>query len=306
MKTNSNPVVSVIIPTYNRAKVIGRSIISVLAQTYRDFELIIVDDGSTDNTEEVVKSFNDPRIYYIQKEQNRGVSVARNIGIKAARGDYIAFNDSDDEWLPTKLEKQMALFKRDEKGDLGLVLCGVLNQGLHGEYYIAPKIHLMRFDNLLSHRLDVGYFSIQFIIKRCVAAAELYFDENIRASEEWDLLLRLSRICRIDYVPEALARIHYSHDSMSTPSNRLSSSLMIRHKYNAELEARPRALRSINYDIALKYYLAKEPMSYVRHYLKSAIIAYPWHPTAYVVLAFSVLGRQGVRLYLKLQKFLFK
>lgn len=105
-KSEKIPTVSVVIPTYNRAHLVGRAIQSVLNQTYQDFEIIVVDDGSTDNTEEVVKSFNDPRIRYIRHDQNRGGSAARNTGIKMARGEYIAFQDSDDEWLPEKLESR--------------------------------------------------------------------------------------------------------------------------------------------------------------------------------------------------------
>ena len=95
-----NPTVSVIIPTYNRAHLVGRAIKSVLNQTYRDFEIIVVDDGSTDNTKDIIKEFQkkDKRIKYIPYEKNKGGSAARNTGIKAAKGEYIAFLDSDDEW----------------------------------------------------------------------------------------------------------------------------------------------------------------------------------------------------------------
>jgi glycosyltransferase involved in cell wall biosynthesis len=94
-----NPKVSVIIPTYNRAEYLGRSIQSVLNQTYQDFELIIVDDGSTDNTRDIVAQFHDKRLNYIRHETNLGVAAARNSGVRAARGIYLAFQDSDDEWL---------------------------------------------------------------------------------------------------------------------------------------------------------------------------------------------------------------
>ena len=101
--------VSIIIPTYNRAKTIGRSIESILNQTYRDLELIIVDDGSTDNTEEIVNRYmqNDSRIQYIKQKQNQGACVARNVGIDIAIGEYIGFQDSDDESLPERLETQI-------------------------------------------------------------------------------------------------------------------------------------------------------------------------------------------------------
>jgi len=89
----------------------SRAIQSVLDQTYEDFELIVVDDGSTDNTEEVVKNFGNDKIRYIRHEENKGAAAARNTGIRAARGEYIGFQDSDDEWLPVKLEKQIKVFE---------------------------------------------------------------------------------------------------------------------------------------------------------------------------------------------------
>jgi len=102
------PRISVIIPSYNRANTIGRAIQSALSQSYQDFEIIVIDDGSTDHTEEVIRSFQDSRIRYIRHNRNRGGSAARNTGIHAARGEYIAFLDSDDEWLPQKLELYFA------------------------------------------------------------------------------------------------------------------------------------------------------------------------------------------------------
>jgi len=115
-----NPTVSVIIPTYNRAHLVGRSIQSVINQTYQDFEIIVVDDGSTDNTEDIIKEFQkkDKRIKHIKHNKNKGGSAARNTGIRAARGEYIAFLDSDDEWMPTKLEKQTSYFNHLEFNSL--------------------------------------------------------------------------------------------------------------------------------------------------------------------------------------------
>jgi Glycosyltransferases involved in cell wall biogenesis len=111
---NDPPAVSVIIPTYNRAHTISQSIISILNQTYNNFELIIVDDGSTDNTEEVVKNFNDKRIKYIAHKENRGAASALNTGISFSSGSFVTFNGSDDEWLPEKLEEEMKGFKTSD------------------------------------------------------------------------------------------------------------------------------------------------------------------------------------------------
>ncbi len=102
--------VSIILPTYNRADFIRASLDSVFAQTYQNWELVIIDDGSTDDTVSVLKEYDDPRIVYLHQE-NQGVSAARNYGIEECRGDYIALLDSDDEWLPKKLEKHLAYMR---------------------------------------------------------------------------------------------------------------------------------------------------------------------------------------------------
>ena len=94
-----NALVSVVIPTYDRAELLPRAVRSVLAQTYQNMEIIIVDDGSRDNTQEVVKSFSDPRVRYVRHDTNRGVSAARNTGIKNSRGEFIGLLDSDDEYF---------------------------------------------------------------------------------------------------------------------------------------------------------------------------------------------------------------
>ena len=104
--------VSIIMPAFNSARYICESIDSVLAQTYAEWELWVVDDGSTDNTAEVVKKFKDRRIHYVKQATNKGVAAARNLGIEKSRGRFLAFLDSDDIWLPEKLEKQLAFMNR--------------------------------------------------------------------------------------------------------------------------------------------------------------------------------------------------
>ena len=106
--------VSIITPTYNCSKFIGATIESVLSQTYKNFEMIIVDDASTDDTESVVKSYKDKRIKYIKLKTNSGPAVARNTAMEEAKGKYMAFLDSDDLWLPTKLEKQIKFIKKNK------------------------------------------------------------------------------------------------------------------------------------------------------------------------------------------------
>ena len=104
------PVISVITATYNHSHLLGRCIQSVLNQTFQDFELIIVNDGSTDDTEKIVSNLSNEKVKYVRHPKNQGASVARNTGIRLAKGDYIAILDDDDEWMPEILEKQMKVF----------------------------------------------------------------------------------------------------------------------------------------------------------------------------------------------------
>ncbi len=117
------PLISVVLPTFNRKRLLPRAINSVLNQTYKNLELIIIDDGSTDNTEEIVKAYSDTRIRYCKQKLNRGGSAARNAGIKLAKGELISFQDSDDEWLPEKLERQVRKFS-EVGDDVGVIYCG--------------------------------------------------------------------------------------------------------------------------------------------------------------------------------------
>src|SRR5688500_9781977 len=121
-----NPIVSVVIPTYNRAHLIRRAIDSVVAQTFADWELIVVDDASKDDAEGVVRSYGDSRMRYVRHDVNKGASAARNTGLYAAHGEFVAFLDSDDEWLPEKLASQVELFRANPGGfaSLGVVLTG--------------------------------------------------------------------------------------------------------------------------------------------------------------------------------------
>ena len=132
-----SPIVSVIIPTYNRVYLLGRAIRSVLTQTYQDFEIIVVDDGSTDNIEDVVTNFNDSRIKYIRHEKNKGGAVARNTGIKAARSKYSAFLDSDDEWLSDKLKQQIECLENSDE-EVGVVYCEFYSQDDNSGFMEEP------------------------------------------------------------------------------------------------------------------------------------------------------------------------
>lgn len=218
-----NPLVSVIIPAYNRASFLKRAVRSVLGQTYRYLECIVIDDASTDDTTEVFATLyaNDPRLRYIRLTVNKGAQAARNTGIKAAKGLYIAFLDSDDEWLPDKLEKQMRLFMQATQ-HLAVVYAGYREMLLNGEYVDHfPSIR----GNIYKTALKQWICDTNTIVakKSSLINAGL-LDENIRAYQEWDLCIRLASQGKFDYVPESLA-IYHHHSQPTISKDKLLSAL---------------------------------------------------------------------------------
>ena len=148
MPASSTPTVSVVIPTHNRSDLLPRAIRSVFAQTFQDWEVIVVDDGSTDDTAAVVRSFRDERVRYVKLERNSGPSRARNVGIDGARGRYLAFLDSDDEYLPHKLETQLRQFQTNpyKLARLGVVLGHRRVQGGQSASARARRLRPLRGD----------------------------------------------------------------------------------------------------------------------------------------------------------------
>jgi glycosyltransferase involved in cell wall biosynthesis len=216
----THPVVSIIIPTYNRAALLANAIQSVRLQTYSDFELIIVDDASTDNTREVAKDFHDSRIQYLPLVHNRGVSTARNAGLKECRGKYIAFLDSDDEWVPEKLAKQIQVFETsDEK--VGAIyssiniIDGQAIQQKDNQVTIAGDI----YENLLYQNF-VGTPS-SVIVKRESLTAETLFDPLLRCAEDWDFWLQIAKNWHFARITEPLIiyRNHNDQERGSTNSD---------------------------------------------------------------------------------------
>lgn len=209
-----NELVSVIIPTYNRANLIQQSVKSVLNQTYNNFEIIIIDDGSSDNTEEVINKLNDNRIRYIKHAVNKGASAARNTGIREAKGKYIAFQDSDDHWLPDKLEKQV---KRIENtpDHVGAVFGGywIIGKGNEKRYFPEQVIK----DGNIFHTLlkgNVVGMPVVMIKKICFDKVG-YFNETLPALEDWELLLRISRDYEFLYINEPLVTVYETENSIS-------------------------------------------------------------------------------------------
>jgi glycosyltransferase involved in cell wall biosynthesis len=185
------PLVSAIIATYKRAGLVPKAIESVRRQTYRNLEIIVVDDESPDNTESVVRAIPDERIRYFRHEKNKGLPAGRNTGIRAAKGEYIAFLDDDDEWRTDKIERQLRLI---EKYDA--VLCGVLVDNWRLSIHPHPTISL---DDLRR-----GSFEPSGMLVKAAVIKELLFDENLRQGEDWDAFIRIAERYTVGYDPEPL------------------------------------------------------------------------------------------------------
>lgn len=154
------PVVSVILPTYNRAHLLPRAIRSVLAQQHKNLQLIIIDDGSTDNTSKVVSTIDDPRIELVRLEQNRGIGAARREGVSRATGEFIAFIDSDDVWLPGKLSHQLHLFQ--SYPHLDLIFGNFINiNHVENTRELGFNQALQSLDSLVKRQLEPGVWEIQ-------------------------------------------------------------------------------------------------------------------------------------------------
>jgi glycosyltransferase involved in cell wall biosynthesis len=201
--------VSTVIPTYNYGRFLGRAIDSVLGQSYRPIECIVVDDGSTDNTAEVLSGYRD-RVRII-RQRNRGLSAARNAGIRAAHGQYIALLDADDWWHPEKTARQVSLLQKDRH--LGCVGCGrrhVSADGQTFEDFVGLRStgdHRETFRGIALRQFWVGGSGSGAMIRRSALDAVGGFDESLKAAEDWDLWLRLAAATRVDNVPEVLSFI---------------------------------------------------------------------------------------------------
>jgi len=215
------PCVSVIIPAYNRADVLPRAIASVLNQTFTDYEIIVVDDASTDDTGAVAQNTNGP-VHVIHHEFNRGAAAARNTGINAAIGAYVAFLDSDDEWMPEKLARQIGLL--EGLGTSYNACCSgriLKPPGLRysWERHLPAEEHWTRY--LLINGCDLSPGST-LVARRRVFEHTGLFDENLPRYEDWDWLLRYVADYDLAIVPEPQAIIHLSPPP---PSDKVRASI---------------------------------------------------------------------------------
>lgn len=244
----AEPCVSIILPVHNRAVLLARSVGSVLAQDFQDFELIVVDDASVEDLQGVLATFDDSRIRYLRRDENGGPAAARNTGLAAARGRYVAFQDSDDEWLQDKLSSQVAALDAAPAVCTGTV-CGVL-----------------RLDNarLSPHPADIGHWPAQldfasvaaypfaytqsWLVRREALLAAGRFDERLRVWEDWDLMLRLSQLGPLHCLPRYLLISDKLSDSLTMNSPRWTDAVgVILSKQETLLDRHSREMAFLRY-----------------------------------------------------------
>jgi glycosyltransferase involved in cell wall biosynthesis len=283
------PAVSVVLATYNYGRYLAGALESALAQTMPDFEIIIIDDGSTDNTKEVTTSYlSDPRVTY-HRTDHRGQPAAKNVGIRQARAPLVAFLDADDLWLPSKLEKQLPLFAADPA--LGVVHSRRTLMDEQGRplQFSQPDLPRGRVLPQLFRQNFICFSSA--VVRRQVFDRVGMFDESLALAIDYDLWLRAAKHYPFDYVDEPLVKYRTGHASLSRRTEeRLKTAVRIMDRFLDDHGGRAllppalvrRARAETFYEIALT----------IRN--RSRAAALPWYLRALSVMPAYGLAWQGL------------
>lgn len=255
--------VSVIIPSYNRAHLIEKSVRSVLAQTYKNLEVIVVDDASTDNTEATVRSISDSRVKYVRLAKNSGACAARNEGIRLASGAYIAFNDSDDQWTAEKVRRQLD-FLVEHKADV--VICKMECMDADGSFlHFFPNKNgssRISYNELLRYNCA----STQTFFGKASCFKETPFDIKMPRLQDWDDALRLSQKYAVFFQDEVLVRTFIQSDSISShPEKGVQAMELLWEKHKDAVSAsRSSAEQFFKKKAAFLCYAGKNPVAEMR------------------------------------------
>ena len=253
-----NPKVSVVITTYNRARLLPRAVNSVLAQTYDDYEIIIVDDCSNDDTQQVISEFTDSRIHHFRHDINRGLSAARNTGIANARGEYIAFLDDDDEYVSVRLARQVALL--DESLPEVAMVYGHTAERNDSPDNVADENGRVITSNVYEEALAGGNVtgSISFLARTSVVREIGGFNSELELYEDRFFTCSILQKYKVIFDPQVVAIVHIGHCYPRTANaNDMGRSLKISQYYRthirtfkAQLELRPKVFAHVLRDYA--------------------------------------------------------
>ena len=289
------PRVSVIIPTYNRCNMLEQAIQSVLNQTFQDFELLIVDDHSSDDTHKVVAAIDDARIKYIRHESNKGAAAARNTGIRNASCAYIAFLDDDDEWLPEKLGLQLALLESSPL-EVGGVYTGYESvDSFSGKIlHISRPGHTGNIYNTLLINNCIGSTSSLLLKRVCFDVAGC-FDENLPNFEDWDLCIRIAKYFQFYCIPNPLYKYYVHNVKLSNNPEELDKGIFIMLKRYGNYSIISRRIYSAHYlRIGVLYCFNSNLKNGWKSYIK-AIKLYPFEIRNYFNLFISFFGPKSFK-----------
>jgi glycosyltransferase involved in cell wall biosynthesis len=288
------PLVSAVVPAYNAARTLRAAVESILLQTVGDVEVIVVDDGSEDDTADVARAIADSRVRLVS-QANGGASAARNAGIRSARGPYVAFLDADDLWLPDKLARQLAVLR--SRPDVHAVHCGATYVDDELRVLSVRPCHPWR-DPLLDVLLfeNLSAFPSTLLAER-ERLEQRGFDTSLVMHEDWDLAIHAARHWSLEPIetPLTLYRVHRSNRSRNVERH-LASGLRVIDRVFAD-PSLPRRIQSRRRTVYARYYtmLAAAALKYGqwRNGAKWTVTAIRTHPMACAFMGRLVLGRAG-------------
>lgn len=278
-----NPEVSVVIPTYNRPQKLLRAVDSVINQSYQDLEIIVVDDYPGEDNQDLLPTYGPLR--YIQHNKNRGAPIARNNGILAAQGKYIALLDDDDEWKPQKLECQIERFNK-LSDNFGLVYSGrdIVRRGEIIKTYI-PKHEGKVYSTLLQKNIIPS--ETPLIRRECFGVIGL-FDPRFKSSQDWDLWLRIASEYKVATVTKSLAISHESHKRrISTDMNRkYQGHKQLLEKHKSAFESHPAALAQLERQLGIFATQSGRNLEGFNYLLS----AYSYDPSDWPILLYLIMS----------------
>ena len=270
------PRVSIILPVYNSENEIARSINSVLNQTYRNFELIVIDDGSTDNTKDVLKQFNAHIKVRLFFQKNKGAPEARNYGLSLANGEYIAFQDSDDVWREDKLEKQVSIIESNPS--CGLVYSDMLRILKNGESYYW-NVPVVENNFVISPKTcDYQVFGIgmqTILVRSNVAALVGGFDTELPRFIDLDWFIRIAKVSKFIKSHEPLVQYYETDGISSDPTKAALARQILLVKYKKDIYIKKLYIANQFSKIALAYWKANDKTKGFI-FAKKAFLVYPY------------------------------
>jgi len=297
MMTGTNgSMVSVIIPVHNGAFSVEKAIDSVLAQTHRDLEVIVVDDGSTDDTMDIISDQRDERVRVLSHNERKGAAAARNTALRDCKGQYVAFLDADDIWLPNKIELQLqALEEKDD--DWGGVYCGAIINDVDGSVIHSPAVKEgnLQYD-LLDKQLELGGSSTLMFRKECLDAVG-HFDESFQRHTDWEMLVRFFDRYKLAAVKDCLMVKHGYSRSPARPFARTKEKYL--SKFDRAISSygpkRSNRIRSKHWlDVSYRFFEEKDTKGGLPYLFKALGHKATHHPRKFsemfVRLAASVTG----------------